>query len=255
MIANSNYKTSFISEDQFNNNKNLNRPKRFIFKNANPRDHRLYFASELFRRNLLEKSYFSWINRYHKPSISMDIVNKFNLDSSISNDIFLKMQEFLDGSPYILDFDANTIHEWLNQRLLIPEHYLNSYFTFVTETTFEDCSIENVLFVTEKIYQPIVQYHPFIVSAGTGFLDHMRRYGYETFPELFDESYDQEPNLKLRTKIIIDNIERVCNMPAEELHEIYYSDNFQNKLVKNRTLFLRSRGRKKWEQAIKWLTQ
>jgi hypothetical protein len=100
-----------------------------------------------------------------------------------------------------------------------------------------------------------MQYHPFIVSAGTGFLDHMRSHGYETFPELFDESYDTETNLKLRTLIIIENIERVCNMPIEDLHEIYYSDNFQNKLAKNRTLFLRSRGKTKWEKAIKWLTQ
>jgi hypothetical protein len=255
MILNSKYKNSFISEEQFNNNKEVTRVKRFVFKNANPREHRLFFATELFRKDLLKQSYFSWINRYHKPSPSINTVSKFNLDPAISNDIFLKMQEFLNNAPYILDFDANTIGEWLNQRLLIPEHYLNSYFTFVTETTFEDCSKENVLFVTEKVYQPILQFHPFIVSAGTGFLDHMRQHGYETFPELFDESYDQESNLKLRTKIILDNIERVCNMPVEELHKIYYSDNFQNKLVKNRNLFLKNRGRTKWEQAIKWLTQ
>jgi hypothetical protein len=254
MIANSSYRNSFVSDDQFNTSKNFKKPKRFIFKNANPREHRLFFASELLRRGLLKKSYFSWINRYYKPTASISTVNKFNLDPSVSDDILLKMQEFLDGSPYVLDFDADSIGKWLNQRLLNPVHYLTSYFTFVTETTFEDCSRENVLFVTEKVYQPIMQYHPFIVSAGTGFLDHMRSHGYETFPELFDESYDDETDLKLRTKIILDNIERVCNMPDEELRKIYYSDNFQNKLIKNRKLFLKNRGREKWIQAIEWLT-
>ena len=255
MIKNSEYENSFITVEDYKSYLNTNRTMRFVFKNANPRDHRLFFASELLRKNLLKHSYFSWINRYHTPSPRIDIVHRFNLNVDDSEDIFLKMQEFLDGAPYILDFDHRSIEEWLNQRLLIPEHYLNSYFTFVTETTFDDCLEENVLFVTEKVYQPIVQYHPFIVAAGVGFLEHMRNSGYETFPELFDESYDQEKDLKLRTRLILDNIKRLCNMPVEELNEIYYSDNFQNKLVKNRNLFLKNRGRSKWEQAIKWLTQ
>jgi hypothetical protein len=253
MIAASECKNSFITDEQYNNSIFQNRKKRFIFKNANPRPHRLYFASELFKKNLLKDSYFSWLNRYYSPSASLNVIKKFNLKTEDESELLLKMQELLDSAPYILDFDSKSINEWLNQRLLIPDHFLNSYFTFVTETTFEDCIEENVLFVTEKVYQPIIQYHPFIVAAGVGFLDHMRNYGYQTFPELFDESYDSENNLKLRTKKILENIERICNMPIEQLNEIYYDSNFQKKLIHNRELFLTHRGKKKWEEAINWL--
>jgi hypothetical protein len=83
----------------------------------------------------------------------------------------------------------------------------------------------------------------------------MRSYGYNTFPEIFNESYDSEPNLKLRTKMIIDNIENVCKLPYEQLNEIYYDTSFQNKLIHNRQLFLKQRGSKKWEEAIRWLTE
>jgi hypothetical protein len=81
----------------------------------------------------------------------------------------------------------------------------------------------------------------------------MRQYGYETFPELFDESYDTEQDLKKRTALILENIERVANMPIEELHNIYYSNEFQRKLVKNKETFIKNKGRAKWEEAIKWL--
>ena len=118
------------------------------------------------------------------------------------------------------------------------------------ENNFEE---ENVLFLTEKIYQPILQYHPFIVAGCPGTLEYMRKYGYQTFPELFDESYDNEQDIKKRTKIIIDNIERICHMPTEELHDIYYSDQFQKKLIHNKDNFIKGKGKVKWEEAIKWL--
>ena len=255
MISNSNYVNSFITNDQYNNSLKKSREKRFIFKNANPREHRLFFAAELLKKDLLKDSYFSWLNRYYSPSASINIVKKFLLSENDIKHTFLKMEEFLNSAPYILDFNSAEINDWLNQRLLIPEHFLNSYFTFVTETTFEDCNEENVLFVTEKVYQPIIQYNPFIVAAGVGFLEHMRSYGYNTFPEIFNESYDSEPNLKLRTKMIIDNIENVCKLPYEQLNEIYYDTSFQNKLIHNRQLFLKQRGSKKWEEAIRWLTE
>ena len=254
MISRSNFVDSFILKNQYIENIGKKRSKRFIFKNANPREHRLYFAAELKYRKILDDSYYSWLNRYHTPIPSIDLVKDYCITDNFL-EIYKEMKLFLKNSPYILDYDSKNISDWLNQRILIPGHFLDSYFSFVTETTYEDCSSENVLFVTEKIYQPIVQYHPFIVAAGIGFLDHMKKYGYQTFPELFDERYDFEPNKKIRTKLILDNIEKVCKLPTQELHEIYYDKSFQNKLIHNRQLFLKQRGSKKWEEAILWLTE
>ena len=231
------------------------RDKRFIFRNANPREHRLYFAAELRSRNLLEKSYYSWLNRYYVPKEkNYDwTIRKYNIDESNSENLKKHMKEFMDGSPYLIDHDAENIGEGLNQRFLQPQMFADSYFTFVTETTFDNLEGENVLFLTEKIYQPILQYHPFIVAACPGMLAYMQKYGYQTFPELFDESYDREQDLKKRTKMILDNIEHVSNMPVNQLHDIYYSDSFQAKLVHNKKLFIEQKGKTKWEEAIKWL--
>jgi hypothetical protein len=255
MLESMGHKDMFPREQDRLINLNKIRKKKFIFRNANPREHRLYFAAELRSRNLLEKSYYSWLNRYHKPKekIYEWTIKKYNLDTVDQLELKKHMREFVDGSPYIIDHDAVNIGDGLNQRFLQPKMFADSYFTFVTETTFDNLEGENVLFLTEKIYQPILQYHPFIVAACPGMLTYMRKYGYETFPELFDESYDLEQDLKKRTRLILDNIQRVCSMSTEQLHAIYYADDFQKKLVHNKTLFVEGKGRSKWEEAIRWL--
>lgn len=255
MLETMGYQKMFPREQDRQLNLDKIRNKRFIFRNANPREHRLYFAAELKSRNLLENSYYSWLNRYHVPKEKIFdwVIKKYSINLERNDILKIHMREFLENSPYIIDHNSENIGNGLNQRFLKSELFFDSYFTFVTETTFDNLEDENVLFLTEKIYQPIIQYHPFIVAACPGTLEYMRRYGYQTFPELFDESYDQEQDLKKRTKMIVDNIERVSNMPLAQLHEIYYSENFQQKLIDNKRLFIEGKGRGKWEEAIRWL--
>lgn len=249
------HQSMFPTEEQRIENLFNKRNKKFIFRNANPREHRLYFAAELKARNLLDKSYFSWLNRYYVPKErTFDwTVKKYIVDSNRFLEIKKNMQEFINGSPYIIDHDSNNIHEGLNQRFLDPNMFRDSYFTFVTETTFDNLEDENVLFLTEKIYQPIVQYHPFLVAGCPGTLSYMHSYGYQTFPELFDESYDKEQDLKKRTALILENIERVVNMSEDKLQKIYFDNEFQKKLIHNKKLFVEGKGRRKWEEVIKWL--
>ena len=45
----------------------------------------------------------------------------------------------------------------------------------------------------------------------------IRKYGFETFPELFDESYDEEKDLTRRTKIIIENLKKLRGKSTNEL--------------------------------------
>lgn len=236
---------TFIRNEDFDSSKNKERNKIFIFKNANPREHRIFFAGELSRKGLLEYSYYSWLNRYFKPSSEniLDIVKKYT-DENI-DEVTNKAIEFLDNSPYIIDYNSNEIGKNLNQRVLIKNHFLSSYFSFVTETTFDN-SLSDVLFITEKIYQPIIQYHPFLIAGGPGILEYMRSCGYETFPELFDESYDKQRDLKQRTRIILKNIENLCNMDKKKLHDIYFSNHFQQKLKHNKNNFFELNTKNDW---------
>lgn len=94
MILNSQFKNSFITKKQYKSSLNKHREKIFIFKNSNPRKHRIYFAAELKFRKLLDQSYYSWINRYYKPFLTFDIVNEF-YQGKDSKEIFNNMLIFL----------------------------------------------------------------------------------------------------------------------------------------------------------------
>jgi hypothetical protein len=56
--------------------------------------------------------------------------------------------------------------------------------------------------------------------------------GFETFPEFFDESYDEIENPWERMYIIVKEIKKICSLSLEELHDRYY--NIFDKLEHNR---------------------
>ena len=105
---------------------------------------------------------------------------------------------------------------------------VDSYFSIVTESCYfgyEHGSIPKELqycpvFLTEKTYRTLL-YHPFILMAAPHSLKYLREFGYKTFPELFDEEYDDIENSTQRLLFIVDEVERVCNMDNDKLHELY----------------------------------
>ena len=59
--------------------------------------------------------------------------------------------------------------------------------------------------------------------------------GYQTFPELFDESYDDIINHKERLLAVVNSVEKVCKMDDKKFHDIYCRDIIP-KVVHNRNL-------------------
>ena len=57
----------------------------------------------------------------------------------------------------------------------------------VTETVYK--GRKNHL--TEKSFKPIVMQQPFIIQSCKGSLEYLRRYGFRTFGDFWDESYDE----------------------------------------------------------------
>ena len=86
-----------------------------------------------------------------------------------------------------------------------------------------------VPFLTEKIYKPISYQHPFMVIGAPGILKYLQSQGFETYNNLFDESYDVESNLDKKLKIIINNI--------ENFDKVAYSQLTLEKLQHNQDLF------------------
>ena len=79
--------------------------------------------------------------------------------------------------------------------------YDRSYVSIITETMADDQP--HNLFVTEKVFKCMQQSHPFMVLAQRGYLRQLREWGYETFSGIWDESYDDLPDMHDRAKAIV----------------------------------------------------
>ena len=90
-----------------------------------------------------------------------------------------------------------------DQRFFNPEWYDSTLFSVVVESS---PSNTNRIFITEKSCKPLAYYHPFMVLASPGSLAYLQSQGFETFPELFDESYDSIEDLSTRMHILSSNI-------------------------------------------------
>lgn len=96
-----------------------------------------------------------------------------------------------------------------------PMWYNDTCFSVVLEsvTSWNNC----VPFLTEKIFKPIRHQHPFMVVGAPGLLKYTKSQGFETFDNLFDESYDREHDLDAKLKIIISNIQAFVKQPFDQL--------------------------------------
>lgn len=109
------------------------------------------------------------------------------------------------------------------QRYMHPDWYDLTYCSLVVETSL--CNDQEV-FVTEKSYKPLAYYHPFVSVSSPGTLKWLQKLRFETFDNLFDESYDLVDNFDRRLEIIIDNLRSIRmsdGYDKETLEKIQYN--------------------------------
>ena len=85
------------------------------------------------------------------------------------------------------------------------------------------------VFPIEKTYKAMAYYHPFLILGVPGLLARLRYLGFETFDNIFDESYDAEPNWKKRLMMIKN---QVCAWNAQ-----VHTPETQRRLIHNHNHF------------------
>ena len=102
------------------------------------------------------------------------------------------------------------------QRAYRPEWYDTTQFTVIAEALNEmvdpgpgDC------FLTEKTMKPIMYGHPFILLGFNQSYKTLESWGFKTFPELFDQSIDNEKDLDKRIESICMSIAKYKNLDVQ----------------------------------------
>jgi len=92
--------------------------------------------------------------------------------------------------------------------------YNNCWFDIVLETLYDDPRLH----LTEKALRPIACGKPFILVATAGSLNYLRRYGFKTFGDYIDESYDLEVDAIKRLDKIIKTMQDIAGLtPTNKL--------------------------------------
>ena len=112
--------------------------------------------------------------------------------------------------------------------------YLQTHIDLVLETLADDR-----VHLTEKILRPIACKQPFMILSGPGSLEFLKSYGFLTYSDYIDESYDKEKDSTKRMKLLIDSMKEVCKItdwrPLYEIAEYnsrwFFSNEFYNMII------------------------
>jgi hypothetical protein len=104
---------------------------------------------------------------------------------------------------------------WLDQFDLCAE----SLVYHVTETVYTGRRLQ----LTEKSFKPIALGMPFVLSATAGSLAYLRGYGFQTFGEFWDESYDLETDDFVRAEKVAAVLKQLDDLSADEKQKLFQS--------------------------------
>ena len=162
------------------------------------RKHRIEMLQQFVGRNLLDKNLISFpdVCPYEGESLKLLCI-KYELDCPN-----VKLPLMIDnGSGYAAQ----------SHRIDLWDQANNSLIHVVTETVYRG----NKNHLTEKTFKPIVMQQPFILQSCKHSLEYLRRYGFKTFGEFWDESYDQADD-NIRTYEIGKLLENINTMSQKE---------------------------------------
>lgn len=166
------------------------------------RTHRLKLFAEMVNHNLLDNNYVSFPDRcpYENKS-TLELCQEYNIDlKSVKLPLIIDKKENLHLQSHCIDLWNES-----NQSLI----------QVVTETVYSGRRQH----LTEKIFKPIVMQQPFIVVSCQGSLEYLRRYGFQTFGTIWDESYDEADD-DLRISRIIKTLIEINNLSKKEKQQM-----------------------------------
>lgn len=192
------------------------KPYKFLFLNGRGRPHRKYLYERFKQAGILEHSLWTMLDT--RPSIGRCFRiqdNAVNLMATTSELKWLPATYEVEqyNSPVISPGPAERTfvkHELFNNTwgeiYLKAEPYIDTYFSLVTETVFE----QPWPFRTEKIAKPLAIGHPFIVATTPGYYRDLHRMGFKTFGHVIDETFDSIDNHQDRMDRIITIVQDLC---------------------------------------------
>lgn len=191
------------------------------------RQHRIKFFQYLLKYNLFDYIKVNYKSNFYQSSKkSIDDNKKKNVvhqTDKISNLIYTfphRINETcFSQSRYSDIVDLNLFTPCPRHDLTgeVSDFYNDFFLEVVSETVFDYPHV----FVSEKTLKPLLFKTPFIVFGAQGTLEYLKKNGFKTFDNFWDESYDSESDPHLRFLKCCEVVRNNVIKPIEELKSIY----------------------------------
>lgn len=216
----------YSNSNLYEKNYNVKKPYRFLLLNRRLETHRIEILLETYNE-LKENSLISF---------DKSLITKEGTELLIRNNL----KEKFDLLPNKSIADTDDIFGANGYAHEDYKIYTQTQISIVTETSFYD---ENS-FISEKVWKPLYQFHPFIIAGKPHLLKYLKNIGFKTFDWLFDESYDDIEDDNQRMIKIISEIKKLNLLSNDELFEkiqsnfdvLIHNHNLINKLGYNRNV-------------------
>lgn len=177
------------------------------------------------------KKFAVWFNRgtYYRLDIARHLYDHYRDVSYISyqeqgmiadrklSEYFPNKQWAEKNTPIVYDeLFPNRVFDF---DLIVGENRkpYNDYFMEIVAET----DILSNSWITEKTVKNLYIGKPFILMSGVNSLRTIHSYGFKTFSQWIDESYDRENNIHTRLEMIKEEINRIARLSLEELNQIH----------------------------------
>lgn len=145
----------------------------FLYLNKQSRSHRKKLFDALRKESLLDRSLISFLDTPY--NIKLDPAYEL---------------------PWV---DASHYPRYGSDQDIYEPQFNDTAFNLVSETNDNNHDV----FITEKLWKPVIAQQIFVVHGNFGYLKKLREMGFRTFDSVFDESYDQEADPNRRMEKIV----------------------------------------------------
>lgn len=219
--------------------------KHGVIKFGNLRLSRLYFLTQLNKKNLLnDKFLYSVLDQSNlkrkmtKPE-SYEVFTLMTKDKDFDyKSIYDEYRSMVDSFPIELDVSAKTDAGIVNKPIFPREINDKVAFEFVIDSE-PDLYNYGINYLTEKVFNPMGYRIPFLIAGSSNTYKTLHQLGFKTFPELFDESFDKVENIGERFDRLFVTLENFLNLPLSSVEKIINSRQIQDKLDHNYNLLMK----------------
>lgn len=208
-------------------NTNFEKEKDFLILNRRLGFNKFKLLKKISENNLLDKCTYTVL------SLTSDTTYAINEYPELKDTAeTLGLNEL----PIRLPFDIATPYDIIKDDKYLYKLNTDAFFktkvNIVTETFLDYSDNErfsDTIHITEKTWKAIYMGVPFVVSATNGHLETLRKFGFKTFENVIDESYDFEEDVDVKLNKVIS--------AAKELAEKYNEKEVLDIIRYNKTLF------------------